>query len=73
MNKIDHAILVYIVRIRTKPNQFKGDNRKFLWGDNKLKKSLYLLFWIFLKMATLTILNDFRFYVISYKMSTNTF
>lgn len=53
MNKIDHAILVYIVRIKTKPNQFKGDNRKFLWGDNKLKKSLYLLFWIFLKMATL--------------------
>lgn len=73
MNKVDHAILVYIARIKTKPNQFKGDNRKVLWGDNKLKKSLYLSFWIFLKMATLTILNDFRFYVISYKMSTNTF
>lgn len=53
MNIIDHVTLVYIVRIKTKTNQFKGDNRKVLWGDNKLKNSLYLSFWIFLKMKTL--------------------
>ena len=54
MNKIDHNIFAYIVRIKTKRTQLKGDNRKVLWGDNKLRrKSLYLSFWIFLKMATL--------------------
>lgn len=75
MNKIDHNIFVYIVRIKTKRTQLKGDNRKVLWGDNKLKKEeVVFVFLDFLKDGNIvTVLNDFRFYVISYKMWTNTF